>query len=104
MFRHMTSAAAAVFSLPGAAPRHGGCFWDHGGLGVGFPHVRCRLADQYGIEGAGSGLPAFTDSSLRCLEKGFDVGPLRRLLEGKEGSERELDWYSRSVSESELVL
>ena len=71
---------------------------------MGLPHVRCRLADQYGIEGAGSGLPALTDSSLRCRWKWPDVWPLRRLLDCEEGSDREWVWYSRSVSESELVL
>lgn len=54
MFRHRTKAALAVLSFPGAEPRQGTVFTDHGGGGVGLPHVRCRLADQYGIGGAES--------------------------------------------------
>jgi hypothetical protein len=54
MLRQSTRAAFAVLSFPGAEPRHGIGFEDHGGAGVGFPHVRCRLADQYGKLGVGS--------------------------------------------------
>lgn len=55
MFRQRTSAAFAVFSFPGIDPRHGVPFCEYEGPRVGLPHVRCLLADQYGIGGAGSG-------------------------------------------------
>lgn len=54
IFRHRTSAAYDVLSFPGAA-RHGVILDAQGGGGTGFPHVRWRLADQYGTMGTGSG-------------------------------------------------
>lgn len=45
MFKQRTRAALLVFSLAGDA-RQGVIFGAHGGGGVGFPHVRCLLADQ----------------------------------------------------------
>ena len=46
MLRQRTRAALAVFSFPGAEPRQVMFLDDQGGPGVGFPHVRCLLADQ----------------------------------------------------------
>ena len=46
MLRQRTRAALAVFSFPGAEPRQAMFLDDQGGPGVGFPHVRCLLADQ----------------------------------------------------------
>ena len=54
MFKQSTRAALLVFSLVGGA-RHGVIFGAHGGGGVGFPPVRCRLTDQYGRMGEDSG-------------------------------------------------
>jgi hypothetical protein len=91
MLRHITSAAAAVFRRPGAAPRHGSCFLNQGGGGVGFPHVKCRFADQYGMEGAGSG-SVFTDSLLvLCCRPGWGILRPGRLRDCEEGFEREVD-------------
>ena len=46
MLRQRMMAAMAVFSFPGAEPRQAMFLDDQGGPGVGFPHVRCLLADQ----------------------------------------------------------
>ena len=46
MLRQRTRAALAVFSFPGVEPRQAMFLDDHGGPGVGLPHVRCLLADQ----------------------------------------------------------
>lgn len=46
MLRHKTKAAVTVLIFPGDEPRHGIGFDDHGGPGVGLPHVRWRFADQ----------------------------------------------------------
>ena len=46
MLSQRTRVALAVFSFPGAEPRQVMILEDQGGPGVGFPHVRCLLADQ----------------------------------------------------------
>lgn len=99
MFRHKTSAAFTVLIFPGEAPRHGIGFEDQGGPGTGFPHVRCRLADQYGISEAGSGSVSMDPFTL---PSGLSVVLRFRVLE--DGSERDVERYSCSVSESESGL
>jgi hypothetical protein len=99
MLRHSTSAAFTVLIFPGDDPRHGMGFEDHGGPGIGLPHVRCRLADQYGISEAGSGSVSM-DPFAR--PSGLSIALEFRVLE--DGSERDIERYSRSVSESESDL
>ena len=99
MFRHSTRAAFTVLIFPGEDPRHGMGLEDQGGPGIGLPHVRCRLADQYGINEAGSGrvsMDPFTRPS------GLSVA--LECLVFEDGSERDVERYSRSVSESEPGL
>jgi hypothetical protein len=104
MFKHRTKAALAVLSFPGE-DLHGDIFGAQGGGGVGFPQVRWRFADQYGMIGIGSGavatepfalpssseLPARPLSALVCADDGSD-GVVKKCL------------LPRSVSVSEPVL
>ena len=99
MFRHNTRAAFTVLIFPGEEPRHGMGFEDHGRPGIGLPHVRCRLADQYGINEAGSGSVS-TDPFSRPSR----LSVLLVFCVWEEGSERDVERYSRSVSESESGL
>ena len=85
MFRHRTNAALAVLSFPGD-DLQGDIFGAHEGGGAGFPQVKWRFADQYGMIGMGSGavptdsfpLPSSSELSARpwpgfvCAEDGSD--------------------------------
>ena len=97
MFKHITRAAAAVLRRPGAEPRHGWGFWDHGGPGVGFPQVKWRFADQYGMGGVDSMLLIDSGGGLRG----------RRPRSTRSFGEGEREGYGCSVSvvsESSSVL
>ena len=102
MFRQRTSAAFAVFSFPGIDPRHGVPFCEYEGPRVGLPHVRCLLADQYGIGGAGSGRVS-SEPLIRGSCSGL-VPPFSSLewRVREDGPDLEVERPSRSVSESEL--
>jgi hypothetical protein len=86
MFRHSTSAAFTVLIFPGEEPRHGIGFEDQGRPWTGLPHVRCRLADQYGISAAGSGSVSI-DPFIR--PSGLSAVLECRVLE--DGSERDVE-------------
>lgn len=102
MLRQRTKAAFAVFSFPGMEPRHGMLFWEYEGPCVGLPHVRCLLADQYGIGGAGSGKVS-SEPLMRGSRSGL-IPPFKSLecRVREEGPDLEVERPSRSVSESEL--
>jgi hypothetical protein len=97
MFRQSTRAALAVLSFPGDGPRHEDIFEDHEGRGDGLPQVRCRLADQYGTMGTGSGTVS-TEPFISPLELTTPFAPGNVCVE--DGSEREAERHPRSVSES----
>lgn len=84
MLRQSTSAALLVLSFAGDA-RQGVIFGAHGGGGVGFPQVRCRLADQYGMIGTVSGRVPTEPGWGSSPEKPF-ARPLSRVWVD-EGSE-----------------
>jgi len=99
MLRQSTRAAFAVLSFPEDEPRHEDALEDHGGRGVGLPHVRWRLADQYGMIGTGSGRVS-TEPFIRPLELTTPFATVPLCVREEEGSEREVELCPRSVSES----
>jgi hypothetical protein len=99
MLRQSTRPPEAVFNFPGAEPRHGNNFEDHGGRGVGFPHVRCRFADQCGIMGTESGSVS-KEPFILPFGPGTFISPRVFVVRLEDGSDRDVDLFPRSVSES----